>query len=128
MLGNQAASAEAALRRRLEDRSGSVAAAAAEALARLGRIEAALPVLERLVLEPTPPGVILQAGNILDRLGELARPALPAMKRAVAAATPTPPGTYPPQYILNHAIAVLEGRTAALVYPTSFAPPAPRQP
>jgi arylsulfatase A-like enzyme len=121
MLGRDAAPAEVAIRRHLEDRSGSVAAAVAEALARIGRVDAALPVLERLVLEPTPPGVILQAGNILDRLGELARPALPAMKRAVAAAEQTTPGIYPPQFILNHSIAVLEGRVTALVYPPATA-------
>jgi hypothetical protein len=122
VLGPAAAPAEAAIRRRLEDRSGSVAVAAAEALARIGRVEAALPVLERLVLEPNPPGVIQQAGNVLDRLGELARPSLAAMKRAAASAQPTKPGTYAPQYILNHAIAVLEGRTTALVYPPAPGP------
>jgi arylsulfatase A-like enzyme len=124
LLGRQAAPAEAALRRRLDDSSGSVAAAAAEALARSGRIEAALPALERLVADTNPPGVISQAANILDRLGELARPSLAAMKRAAAAAKPTPPGIYAPQYILNHAIAVLEGRTAALVYPGTAVAPA----
>ena len=122
VLGPAAAPAEEAIRRRLEDRSGSVAVAAAEALARIGRVEAALPVLERLVLEPNPPGVIQQAGNVLDRLGELARPSLAAMKRAAASAQPTKPGTYAPQYILNHAIAVLEGRTTALVYPPAPGP------
>lgn len=124
MLEHKAAPAEATLLRRLEDPSGAVAAAAAEALARIGRAEVALPALERLVQNSAPPGVILQAGNILDRLGEVARPALPAMKRAAAAAKPTPSGIYPPQYILNHAIAVLEGRVPALVFPARTATPA----
>lgn len=119
LLGNKAAAAAPALKRRLNDRSGSVAVAAAEALARIGKPGMALPALERLVQEPNPPGVILQAGNVLDRLGELARPVLPGMKRAVAEGKPTRAGTYPPQYILNHAIDVLEGRVPALVYPVS---------
>lgn len=35
----------------------------------------------------------------------------------LAAAKPTPNGTYAPQPILNHTLAVLEGTTPALVYP-----------
>lgn len=112
MLGPKAAPAREALRRAANDASGSVAVAAAEALARMGDTAAALPVLERAILNDGAPGVVLQAGNILDRLGEPARPALPAMKQALAAARPTPGGTYPPQYILNHAVAVLEGSVA----------------
>jgi hypothetical protein len=38
-------------------------------------------------------------------------------RRALAAAKPTPNGTYAPQQILNHTLAVLEGTTPALVYP-----------
>ncbi len=119
LLGEKAAPAEAALRRCLADESGAVAVAAAEAMVRLGKADVALPVLERCVQDVSRPGVILQAGNVLDRLGEIARPALPAMKRALAAAKPTPQGTFPPQHILKHAIAVLEGRTAPLVYPAA---------
>lgn len=124
MLGKKAASAEAALRRRLDDNSGAVAVAAAEALARLGQPDAALPVLERWAQDTDAPAFILHAGNVLDRLGEIARPSLPAMKRALALAKPAPAGTYPPQHILNHAIAVLEGRTPALVYPSTSQTPA----
>lgn len=122
MLRGKILPAEAALLRCLEDKSGAVAVAAAEALARHGRRDAALPVLARWAQNTDAPAAILHAGNVLDRLGEIARPALPAMKRALESAKPTPGGTYPPQYILNHAVAVLEGRTAALVYP-----PAPAQ-
>lgn len=114
MLGAKAAPAADALRRAADDPSGAVAVAAAEALARMGAAGDALPVLERAILNADAPGVILQAGNVIDRLGELARPALPAMKQALAAARPTPGGTYPPQFILNHAVAVLEGRVARL--------------
>jgi HEAT repeat protein len=117
MLGAQAAAAEAALRKHLDDPSGAVAGAAAEALAHLGKLDAALPTLERCLENMATPAFIQHAANVLDRLGERARPALPAMKRAVESAKPTPGGTYPPQYILNHAIAVLEGKTPALVYP-----------
>ena len=124
MLGIKAASAEAALHRRLDDDSGAVAVAAAEALARLGQSDAALPVLERWAQNTDAPAFIQHAGNVLDRLGELARPSLPAMKRALALTKPTPAGFYPPQHILNHAIAVLEGRAPALVYPSTNQSPA----
>ena len=96
--------------------------AAAEALARLGKPEAALPVLENWVQKTDAPGFVMQAANVLDRLGELARPALPVMKTAVAGAAPVPAGSYPPQHILNHAIAVLEGQKQALVYPAEMKP------
>ena len=117
MLGQKAAPAEAALKARLDDTSGAVAVAAAEALARLGKAELALPVLERWIQRTDSPGFIQQAANVLDRLGETARPLLPAMKRALTAAPPAKGGTYPPQQILHHAIEVLEGRTQGLVYP-----------
>jgi arylsulfatase A-like enzyme len=117
LLREKAAPAESALHRALDDSSGAVAVAAAEALARLGKPELALPVLEHWVQDTDAPAAIQHAGNVLDRLGEIARPALPAMKRALAAARPVPAGTFPPQYILNHAVAVLEGRTSAFVYP-----------
>jgi len=71
MLREKAAPAEAALRHRLEDPSNSVQVAAAEALARLGKLDAALPVLKRCVKTAGP--VKTQAENVLDRLGESAR-------------------------------------------------------
>ena len=117
MLGEKAASAAAALKARLDDTSGAVAVAAAEALARLGKSELALPVLERWIQRTDSPGFVQQAANVLDRLGEIARPLLPAMKRALASAPPAKGGTYPPQQILHHVIDVLEGRAQTLVYP-----------
>jgi len=125
ILGEKAAPAEAALRRCLDDKSGAVAVAAAEALARQGQAKAALPVLERWAQSTGTPAFIMQAGNVLDRLGELARPALPAMKRALTFAKPTPGGTYPPQHIMEHSVAVLEGRAAAFVYPVAHHQPQP---
>jgi len=117
MLANQAAPAETALRQRLDDRSGAVAIAAAEALARMGRLEAALPVRDRWIQKSDAPGFTRQAANVLDRLGESARPSLPARKRALASASPAPAGSYAPQHVLEHAIDVLEGKCQALVYP-----------
>jgi len=85
LLGEKAAPAAAALRKRLDDPSGAVAVAAAEALARLGQTDAALPVLERWMQDATNPSFALQAANVLDRLGEQARPLLPAIRRVTQA-------------------------------------------
>ena len=123
ILREKAAPAAAALRHCLDDKSGAVAVSAAEALARLGQLDAALPALERVLQTTGTPAFIQHAANVLDRLGESARPALPAMRRALASAAPAKAGAqYPPQHILAHTIAVLEGKTPALVYP----PPAQR--
>jgi arylsulfatase A-like enzyme len=121
MLGAQASSAEAALRKHLDDPSGAVQVVAAEALARLGKTDAALPALERALRNADAPFVALQAANVLDRLGEHARPSLPAIKELLASlpkeAGANSPRAYP-QRILERIIAVLEGREKALVYPT----------
>jgi HEAT repeat protein len=117
ILGKEAAGAEGALLKCLSDQSGAVAVAAAEALAHSGISDAALAALERRLQPSENAGVIQQAANVLDRLGEIARPLLPAMKRAVETAPSTPNGKYPPQFVLHHAIDVLEGKTAAFVYP-----------
>ncbi len=66
MLREKAAPAESVLRRRLEDSSQSVQVAAAEALARIGKTDAALPVLERCLNTSGP--VSVQARNVLNRL------------------------------------------------------------
>jgi arylsulfatase A-like enzyme len=116
MLGNKAAPAEAALRKRLDDPSGAVQVAAAEALARQGKADAALPVLERWVRTPAVPAFALQAANVLDRLGEAARPVLPALKEVLQQAAKEKGRQYP-ERILEHTVAVLEGRKAGLVYP-----------
>lgn len=80
MLRDRAAPAEAILRKHLDDRSASVAIAAAEALARLGHRDAALPVLRRwdTSSRKKPPGA-LQAANVLDRL-EVKGDSAPATK------------------------------------------------
>lgn len=125
MLGSRAWPAEAALRRLLADPSGAVQIAAAEALARLGRPEAALPVLERWLTNPDLPQFATQAANVLDRMGPAARPALAAMKRVVAGA-PKPTGGDDvrqfPVWLLRGTVAVLEGRQAPLVFPARRSP------
>jgi uncharacterized sulfatase len=63
------------------DPAPNVRVAAAEALCNLGGFEQALPVLIK-ELEHETAFIRLRAFNVLDRLGEKARPALPAMKAA----------------------------------------------
>jgi len=120
MLREKAAPAEAALRKRLEDSSGAVQVAVAEALARIGKTDAALPVLERWVKNTESPFFALQAANVLDRLGERARPALPVLKQLLETVTKgkgrRADGQYPKR-ILERVVAVLEGKEPALVYP-----------
>ncbi|MBM3861998.1 MAG: sulfatase, partial [Verrucomicrobia bacterium] len=114
MIGKKAAPAEEALRRRLEDWSGSVQVAAAEAMARIGKVDAALPVLERCLKSGGP--VSVQAGNVFYRLGEAARPSLPAVKAVLKPGDErNQPGN--PKRILEYVVAVLEGREQPLVYP-----------
>lgn len=118
MLRAKAAPAQGALRERLADPSGAVQVAAAEALARQDQLAIALPVLERWIAGTDTPAFALQAANVLDRLGESARPALPAMKTALAGRTrQTGLMEQYPVRILTHVIDVLEGREQALVYP-----------
>ncbi|MEI6604691.1 MAG: sulfatase-like hydrolase/transferase [Verrucomicrobiota bacterium] len=114
MLRNKAAVAEPALRKCLDDKSGAVQVAAAEALARLGKLDLAMPVLLRWAGQSVTPPFAVQAANVLDRLGEVVRPELPAMKSALAAARKANPYAV---RILSHLIDVLEGREQALVYP-----------
>ena len=62
----------------------------------------------------------LQAANVLDRLGEAARPSLPAMQRVLATLANENGGADPRQYLrrsLQRTTAVLEGRETPLVYP-----------
>ena len=120
MLRTKAAPAEAALRQRLEDSSGAVQVAAAEALARLGRVDAALPVLERCLNDTASPWFGLQAANVLERLGEQARPALPTLRAALQRVAQEDGAQNPLQYqrrILEHIVAVFDGKEPALVYP-----------
>ena len=119
MLRNQAAPAEAALRRRLEDPSGAVQAAAAEALAHLGHADLALPVLERWVTNTSGTFYTVHAANVLIRLGETGRPLLPVMKQMYSATQGAAINTAPfyLNRLLERNIALLEGREPALVYP-----------
>jgi len=78
-LGNKAPAE--LVRKALEDSSASVQVAAAEALCALGHSDEALPVLIRN-LRQGGDWVRLQAADVLDRLGEKARPALDALKEA----------------------------------------------
>ena len=125
MLRKEAAPAEGALRKCLEDSSGAVQAAAAEAMAGVGKSEEALPVLERLIEQTSNGGFATQAANVLARLGEAARPALPAMlatleKRKAQPDGPSKAEQYASRYpkdILIKTIAVLEGKIDPLVYP-----------
>ena len=119
ILGPKAAGAEAALKVALNDQSGAVAAAAAEALARIGQPAEALKTLERLIQLDGNDGAVMIAANVFDRLGEAGRPSLPVMKKAFAkeASAKLEGGKYAPTHLLKHAIDVLEGRVDALVYP-----------
>lgn len=121
MLRQKAAPAESALRNRLQDQSGAVQVAAAEALARIGKTDAALPALERWLQNTNAPFFALQAANVFDRLGEQARPSLPALKQALEVASKANAPAGANQYlhrILEHTLAVLESEKAALVYPS----------
>lgn len=121
ILGAPAASAEAALRRALEDSSAQVQVAAAEALGAIGKSELALAVLERRLADPEVPFAALQAANVLDRFGERARPSLEAMKKHLASLAKEGDGKNAAGYqtrMLERIIPVLEGREKPLVYPS----------
>ncbi len=121
MLGAKAAPTEALLRKHLTDASGAVQVAAAEALSALGKTDVALPVLARCLQNADSPFFSLQAANVLNRLGERARPALPLLKKFLASLPRPSDETLANGYLkrLNgQTISVLEGREPALVYPT----------
>lgn len=125
MLGAKASSAAPALRKHLNDESGAVQVAAAEALARMGQVQEALPVLEKRLQDLDAAQFALQAGNVLDRLGKAARPSLPVMKQVVEKiGDGKNPASYPfyVNRILTHAISVLDGKSAALIYPAFSSP------
>lgn len=121
ILGAPAAPAEAALRQALDDSSGAVQVAAAEALGGLGKVDAALPVLERWLGNREQQFFALQAANVLDRFGERARPSLEAMKKLQPLLAKEGDGKNASGYLtrmLERIIPVLEGKEKALVYPT----------
>jgi len=70
-----------ALRKALSDQSVEVQIVAAEALCRIDREGEALPVLMDALAHESS-WVRLQAANVLDRIGEKARPAIDAMRKA----------------------------------------------
>jgi len=128
MLGGQAAPAEAALHKRLEDSSGAVQAAAAEALAHVGHADLALSTLARWITNTSGTFYTVHAANVLVRLGETGRPLLPTMKKMYEATRDAENNTAP-AYLnrtLERNIALLEGREPALVYPPYAV--GPRQP
>jgi HEAT repeat protein len=125
MLGTQSSPAEAILRKLLDDPSGAVQVAAADALASQGKTEIALPVLVRLLEKSESPFFALQAANVLNRLGERARPTLPAIKQVLSVDSKENDANSSRAYlqrILERIAAVLEGREQALVYPNFTMP------
>ena len=66
----------------LNDKSPSVRIAAARALAKLGDLESALPVLE-MELQSEHQWGRLAAAIVLNEMGDQARPAIPALKKAL---------------------------------------------
>jgi len=120
ILGVKAASAKLALKKCCEDKSGGVQVAAAEAMARIGKLEQAMPVLERCLQDENAPFFSLQAANVLDHLGESAKSALPTVKKIMASLKPEEGANSPkayPQRILERLIDVWEGKAKPLVYP-----------
>ncbi|NLS91888.1 MAG: sulfatase-like hydrolase/transferase [Planctomycetaceae bacterium] len=80
-LGEKAAPAAGALKKAISDDAPHVAVTAAEALCNLGQVDTAMPVL-LAGLKNDSPLIRLRAINVLDRLGQAARPAIEAMKNA----------------------------------------------
>ena len=80
-LGKGAAPAADALTAALKDDAPNVRIAAADALCNLDRHDEALPVL-MAGLQHASPFIRLRALNVLDRIGEKARPALPQIEAA----------------------------------------------
>ena len=117
MLGKGAAEARPALVKLAADPSGFVRVAAADALARQGRLDEALPVLERAMMNLEEPWCSLQACNALDRLGTAAKPLLPSVRELVRRHAQdegfSKPQAYP-RRILGHLLDVLEGREKPL--------------
>jgi uncharacterized sulfatase len=81
MLGEKSRPAEERLVKALADPSPSVRVAAADALSRLGRLDAALPVLARALQDPNE-WVRLHVATLLDALGTKADPIRDAIKAA----------------------------------------------
>jgi N-sulfoglucosamine sulfohydrolase len=92
MLGDAARDAEAALKEHRQDDSPLVRVAVAEAMFQLGHTDVALRILTD-TLEHETPFVRLRALNVLYHMGDEARPAVPAIKKASLK------GIYPAEYV-----------------------------
>jgi hypothetical protein len=84
MLGSAATGAESQLISRLTDKSAAVKGGAAHALCRVGRADQGVPVLANQLTTSKKARVRLRAANSLHEIGELARPALPSLERAMS--------------------------------------------
>ncbi len=104
-IGTPAMPAAESLVEALDDDSASVRVAAAKALCLLGKPKGALDVLVR-ELKNEQQWVRLSAASALDAIGEMARPAIPALREALA----DKENKYVVR-IANHALNVLEGTT-----------------
>ncbi|MCX7047522.1 MAG: sulfatase-like hydrolase/transferase, partial [Candidatus Sumerlaeota bacterium] len=87
MLRAKAAEAAPTLLKHLQDASGSVSVAAAEALCHIGQTDKGLPALTELLLKNKNQRVRLQAANALQNIGDKAKPALPAIEQALQSDT-----------------------------------------
>ena len=81
-IGREAANARQPMIRALKDKSPSVRIAAARALAKLGDVKSALPVLE-VELQSERQWGRLAAAIVLDEMDEQAKPSIPALKKAL---------------------------------------------
>ncbi len=81
-IGPEAANARQPMIKALKDKSPSVRIAAARALAKLGDVKSALPVLESELQSEHQWGR-LAAAIVLDEMDEQAKPAIPALKKAL---------------------------------------------
>ncbi|MGI9471567.1 MAG: HEAT repeat domain-containing protein, partial [Rubripirellula sp.] len=102
-IGSEAEQAMSAVKQSLQDSSPSVRIAAARAVAKLGDPSQAIPVLEN-ELESDHEWGRLAAAIVLDEMDEQAKPAVPALKKALK--------DQPNKYIIrvaNRAVNELEG-------------------
>jgi hypothetical protein len=123
MLGRRAAQQKGAVEGLLEDASGAVQIAAAEALVAMGFAELAMPVLERWLKQTGNFYFRLQAANVTARIGEQARPLMPVLLELRSANKSGEESLNPRNYgyrldIVEKSLALLEGKGEALVYPT----------
>ncbi|MDP6034865.1 MAG: HEAT repeat domain-containing protein, partial [Verrucomicrobiota bacterium] len=81
-IGPEAANARQPMIKALKDKSPSVRIAAARALAKLGDVKSALPVLEAELQSEHQWGR-LAAAIVLDEMDEQAKPVIPALKKAL---------------------------------------------